>query len=78
MNSWKHFQDFKQVGSDRGTIENSIEITVFNYLASFHSTLPKNANGFGLAIPKLRENSLFHIPNEFLEAFLKFQTASWQ
>jgi len=27
-----------------------------------------------LAIPKWREYTLFYIPDEFLEAFLKFQT----
>jgi len=37
--------------------------------------LPKNFNGFGLAIPKSRENTLFYIPDEFLEAFPEFQTS---
>jgi len=34
-----------------------VEITFFNGLASFHWTLPGNADGFGFVIPKLRENT---------------------
>jgi len=35
--------------------------------------LPKNADEIRLAILKLRENTLFYISDEFLEAFLEFQ-----
>ena len=54
-------------------MENTLEILFFNCLTSFHWTLLENVDGFGLAIPKLRENTLFYISDEFLEAFLKFQ-----
>jgi len=37
LSYFKHFLNFKKVGSNSGTmIENTIEITVFNCLASFH------------------------------------------
>ncbi len=35
--------------------------------------MPKNADEIRLAILKLRENTLFYISDEFLEAFLEFQ-----
>jgi len=46
-------------------------------LTSFHWTLPRNDDGFGLPISKLSENTLLHISNTFLEAFLIFKI-SWQ
>jgi len=36
----------------------------------------KNDDGFRFAIPKLRENTLLYMSNTFLEAFVKFETAS--
>jgi len=37
--------------------------------------LPKNIDGFGLPILKMRENTLLHMSNRFLEVFLKFKQA---
>jgi len=71
------FLETLQVDSDITIIKNSIQITVFKILTTFHWRLPKNIDGFGLAIPKLRDSNLFCMSNTFLEAFLKFQT-SWQ
>jgi len=68
---------FKQVGSGSCIMENAIEITVFNCLTIFHWILPKNDDEFGLAIPILRENTLFCMSNTLLEVFLELET-SWQ
>jgi len=57
--------------------ENTMEITFFNCLTTFHWTLLKNVHEFRLPIPKLSENTILNMPNTFLEAFLKFQT-TWQ
>jgi len=45
-----------------------MEINVFNFLTSFHRTMPKNVDGFGLAIPKLRGKliSLFQMSSQKL------------
>jgi len=52
---------------------NILYITLFSIcLITFHWTLPKNVDWFGLAISILKENTLFHITNGFLEAFWKF------
>jgi len=45
-----------------------IEITVF-LLFSMLPLMPKNVDGFGLVIPKLREITLFYMSNKFLENF---------
>jgi len=49
----------------------------FSCLTTFHWTLHKNVDEFGLPIPKLSENTLLHMSNTLLKAFLTFQ-ASWQ
>jgi len=36
--------------------------------------MPKNIDELGFPIPKLWENTLLHMPNRFLEVFLKFPT----
>jgi len=41
--------------------------------------LPKNNDEFGLAIPKLRKNTLLNMSNTFLEVIVKIVTvAIWK
>jgi len=54
-------------------MENTVEITVFQLFSKLPLNIRKYVNGFGLAISKLRENTLFYIPDVFLEAFLIFK-----
>jgi len=49
----------------------------FICLTKFHLKLPNIVDWFRLSISKLRENTLFHMSNTLLKAFVKFQT-SWQ
>jgi len=55
------------------TVEKWKILTVFILFDKLPLILPKNSNGFGLPISKLKENTLLHFSNTFLEAFLKFQ-----
>jgi len=50
---------------------------VLKCLTIFHWTLPIYDDGFGLPLPKLKENTSFYMSNIFWEVFLKLQT-SWQ
>jgi len=62
----------QQVASDSTTMESTLQITISICFSTFHWTLPKNDDGLGIVVPKLK-NTLFYMPNRFLEAFVKFK-----
>ena len=52
---------------------NTLDIIVFICLVSFYSVLPKNADGFGLAIPKMRENTVFYLSIVYMHTFVSLK-----
>jgi len=69
--------EIKQDNSDSCIIEIHYKSLFLYCFTSFHWTLVKNNNRFGLVISKLRENTLLNMSNTTLEVCLKFWT-SWQ
>ena len=69
----------KYIGSDSTIMQNHINhcFSYIMHMTTYEWTLPKNVDGFGLPIPKLKDNTLFYMPDRFLEAFVKFQIY-WQ
>jgi len=64
--------NFKEAGSDNGTIENSYKSHLFNWLESSNEHCLDMLMDLDWPYQKLRESTSFYLSNTFLEAFLKF------
>jgi len=74
---WKYFWNFKQVESDSCIMVNTIEINVFQLFDNLPLNIAWKCWWIWIAHTKIEWNTLLHISNRFVEAFLKF-TTSWQ
>jgi len=72
IDSYKHLKN-----SNKLTVTIALWKIIYKSLflycwTSLHWRLPKNDDAIGLAIPKLKEKTIFDISNRFLQAFVKF------